>query len=429
MYKTMETKLKHLSDEEKVFLRCLCRTAKNLYNESLFTIRQHYFDTGEHLFFETLYKIMSKSNNYKILPANMSQQLIKRLCWEYKSFFAAVKRAKENGTKCDARPPSYLDKNGYRALIIQEFMITGDRSKFLLPISQSTKKRKFNKKFYIDIPKPIQHYQINEIRIIPKNQADYFIVHFVYDDGLNYNLPVHQTKKALAIDTGVSNLMTCVTSTGESFIVDGRYLKSKNQWYNKEIARLQSIQAKQTEVIRTRKKSIHPKQTKRMRNITEKRNRQMKDYIYKAAKYVINYCVEHQVDIVVFGWSDAYKERLNLGKVQNQMFVQIPLAKLRDRIEELCLQYQIKFVVIEESYTSQSSFFDKDILPTYDPNHIGKYQFSGKRVKRGLYKQKNGERINADVNGALNILRKSKVVSLDALYHRGVADTPKRIRL
>ena len=118
-----------------------------------------------------------------------------------------------------------------------------------------------------------------------------------------------------------------------------------------------------------------------------------------------------------------------MGRQNNQNFVNIPFGKLKNKLEYLCELNNIQFIEQEESYTSKASFFDMDTIPVYDEESVQTYTFSGKRVKRGLYKTASGMTFNADVNGALNILRKSNVVSLDALYTRGAVDTPVRIRI
>ena len=115
--------------------------------------------------------------------------------------------------------------------------------------------------------------------------------------------------------------------------------------------------------------------------------------------------------------------------INNQNFVNIPYGKLRDKLVYLCKLYGIEFKLQEESYTSKASFFDGDEIPIYDKENPQEYIFSGKRIKRGLYQTSVGKLINADCNGALNILRKSKVVDLSILYNRGELDTPKRIRV
>ena len=141
----------------------------------------------------------------------------------------------------------------------------------------------------------------------------------------------------------------------------------------------------------------------------------------------MNYCVNKDIDTIVCGVNKGFQRNSNIGKVNNQKFTQIPFGKLRENLRYLCKLNGIKFIEQEESYTSKASFWDKDIIPTYGDEDIP--TFSGKRIKRGLYKTKEGKSLNADVNGALNILRKSNIVSLEGLYARGELNTPVRIRV
>ena len=216
------------------------------------------------------------------------------------------------------------------------------------------------------------------------------------------------------------NLCTCVTNTGASFIIDGRKLKSINQYYNKINAKLQSIKDKQR---------IMRKTTLRQKKLAMKRNNRVNDYMNKTARKIINYCLNNDIGNIVLGYNNDFQRNSNVGSINNQNFVNIPYSKLRDKLEYLSKLYGIEFKLQEESYTSIASFFDRDEIPIYNKDNSQEYIFSGKRIKRGLYKTKKGYLLNADCNGALNILRKSKVVSLEALYHRGELNTPKRIRV
>ena len=147
------------------------------------------------------------------------------------------------------------------------------------------------------------------------------------------------------------------------------------------------------------------------------------------ARIIVSYCLNNDIGKIVLGYNEDFQRNSNMGSTNNQNFVNIPYGKLRDKLVYLCELYGIEFRLQEESYTSKASFFDKDEIPIYDKENIQKYIFSGKRIKRGLYQTSKGKLINADCNGALNILRKSKVVDLSVLYNRGELDTPERIRI
>ena len=222
----------------------------------------------------------------------------------------------------------------------------------------------------------------------------------------------------MAVDIGVDNLASCITTLGTSFILDGRKLKSINQGWNKEKARLQSIADRQK-----------TKTTNRLSCITEKRNNQTKDILRKSARYIINYCIEYRIGTLVVGYTPDFKRNVNMGRSNNQSFTNISFGDFRQILKSLCGRYDIQYMEQEESYTSKSSFLDKDILPEYKPEQPYVGAFSGKRIHRGLYKTKDGTIVNADINGAANILRKSKQnFDFEGLC-RGLLASPLRIRL
>lgn len=215
----------------------------------------------------------------------------------------------------------------------------------------------------------------------------------------------------------LNNWLTCVSSVGTSFIIDGKHVKSLNRWYNKQISVL-------------KENKTQGFWSKKLATITEKPNRQMRDAVNKAARLVINHCIEYGIGQIVFGWNQGNKQEINLGRRNNQSFVQVPTAKLKQRISQLCEQYGIEFVETEESYTSQSSFLDNDFLATYGEK-LESWKSSGKRVKRGLFRTAQNHYINADANGAANILRKvTATLGLDlSRVDRGVLTRPQRIFL
>ena len=415
MYLTVKQKVKHLSKEEYSILRELCHTAKNLANEAIYNVRQYYFTEGEYLKYEKNYALLKDSPNYKMLNSNMAQQILKEVDGSFKSFFGLLKLAKKGKYAFkDCKLPHYLPKDGFVTLVIGFVRLNENR--LILPYSQMYKKT--HKPVEIKIPPILADKHIKEIRIIPKSGARFFEIQYTYEaECIQRNL---NKNNALALDLGVNNLVTAVSSEGRSFIIDGRKLKSVNQWFNKENARLQGIKDRQGDKRRT---------TNRQKILADKRNRQVNDYMSKAAKKIINYCIAHNIGTLVIGYNETFQRNTDIGRQNNQNFVNIPFGKLRSKLEYLCELNGIAFVKQEESYTSKASFWDKDVIPVYNADNPQKYHFSGKRVKRGLYRTANGKLLNADVNGALNILRKSSVVSLDTLYSSGEVDTPVRIRV
>lgn len=415
MYLTVKQQIKHLSKEDYKSIKELCHIAKNLTNEAIYNVRQYYFTEDKFLKYEKNYKLLKSSPNYKELNSNMAQQILKEVDGSFKSFFGLIKLAKQGKYSFkDCKLPRYLPKDGYTTLVIGFVRLNGN--KLILPFSNNFKKT--HKVVEITIPPVLLDKKVKEIRILPKANARYFEIQYIYEAGcIQRNL---NTQNALALDLGVNNLVTAVSSTGKSFIVDGRRLKSINQWFNKENARLQSIKDKQ---------HFGKKPTNRQKAIARDCNNKVNDYMNKAARMIIDYCINNDIGTLIAGYNVTFQRNSHIGKQNNQNFVNIPYGRLRDKLAYMCEFNGITYVEQEESYTSKASFWDKDNIPVYNNDNPKEYEFSGNRVHRGLYKTANGKTFNADINGALNIMRKSNVVDMNILYGRGEVDTPIRIRI
>ncbi|MCH5585935.1 transposase [Shimazuella sp. AN120528] len=414
MYFTVKQQLKHLSKEEYLILKDLCHTAKNLYNQGLYQVRQHYFQEKKYLNYQENNQLLKGSEHYKRLNSNMAQQILKEVDGVWKSFFALIRQAKQG--KYDFRAiqmPRYLPKDGCYPLIVGFIRLNGNL--FVLPYSRSYQKE--HPPLMVRIPPLLADKKIKEIRILPKYRARFFEVHYTYEE----QAVQRDTDKnhVLAIDLGISNLAACVTSKGKSFLIDGKRLKSINQWYNKRNAHLQRIKDKQKQKGYTHQQVA----------LVAKRNRLVNDYLNKTCRKIIHYCLKYRIGTLVIGYNENLQKGSNLGKRNNQNFVNIPIGMIKEKLEYRCERYGMTLVQQEESYTSKASFWDQDELPTYDPSNSKTYTFRGARVKRGLYRTSSGMLMNADIHGALNILRKSNVVALTGLYTRGEVDTPVRIRI
>ena len=384
MYLTVKQQVKHLSKEDYLIIKELCHTAKNLANEVIYNVRQYYFTEGEFLKYEKNYTLLKNSPNYKALNSNMAQQILKEVDGSFKSFFGLLKLAKRGKYAFkDCKLPHYLPKDGYTTLVIGFVRLNGN--KLILPFSNSFKKT--HKPVEIAIPPVLLDKKIKEIRIMPKSNARFFEIQYIYKaERVQRNL---NTNNALALDLGINNLVTAVSSNGKSFIIDGRRLKS----------------------------------------IIRDHNNKVNDYMNKTARKVLDYCINNDIGTLVVGYNETFQRNSHIGKQNNQNFVNIPYGQLRNKLEYLCELNGIVFVKQEESYTSKSSFWDRDDIPVYNADNPREYQFSGNRAHRGLYKTASGKTFNADVNGALNIMRKSSVVDMNILYSRGEVDTPIRIRI
>lgn len=321
MYLTVKQQVKHLSKEEYLIIKELCHSAKNLANEAIYNVRQHYFTEGRFLKYEKNYTLLKNSPNYKALNSNMAQQILKEVDGSFKSIFGLLKLAKEGKYAFkDCKLPHYLPKNGYATLVIGFIRLNGN--KLILPFLNSFKKT--HKPVEITIPPVLLDKKVKEIRIIPKANARFFEIQYSYKaECIQRNL---NTNNALALDLGINNLITAVTSNGKSFIIDGRRLKSINQWFNKENSRLQSIKDKQ---------HFGRKPTNRQKSIARDRNNKVNDYMNKAARKVIDYCISNDIGTLVVGYNETFQRNSRIGRHNNQNFVNIPYGQLRSKLEYL----------------------------------------------------------------------------------------------
>ena len=398
----------------------MCHLSKNVYNESVYNIRQHYFAEGSYLRYEANFYQMRTSVNYIRLGSNISQQSMRAADQSFKSFFALLKKTKQGiYANWKVNLPHYLPKDALYPIVFVH--VTRDYvkdGKFQVPVSRSLRKDYPEIKLMLNLPEYLRNKKLHQIQIIPRCRGKHFEARYTFDDE-DIKHPQSDPTKALSIDLGIDNFATCATSDGRSFIIDGRNIKSINQWYNKQLSRLSRI--KDHQKIQS--------QTAKQYALATKRDRRVQDYIYCSAKYIVRYCIANQIGNIVVGYNDGFQNSTKLGKVNNQRFVMLPYGKFKSRLRYLCNLYGITYVEQEESYTSKANFWGQDDIPVWNPLNPKQRAFTGKRIHRGLYRTNDGQLLNADVNGALNILRKSNVVSLEGLYSRGEVDTPIRIRL
>lgn len=417
MYLTQSNVIRKLSKEEYAMLREMCRYSNNLYNVALYNIRQYYFQEKKFLRYEENYHVCKTNENYGLLQAGVSQQTLKVVDRSFKSFFNLIKKAKSGEYRFqDIKMPHYREKGGLFNLVLSTNAINIKGGFLTVPVSREFSKLHGGKQIRIPFPWRLVDKKIKEVRICPVYGGRYFKIQYCYVQEVEPQKV--SPNKTLAIDIGLENLATCVSTTGTSFIMDGRKIKSINQWWNKRKAFYQSIADKQG-----------VKKTERLSNLARKRNNRVQDYIRKTARYIVNFCIKNEIGTIVCGYNLDFKRGMNLGKKNNQQFTQISFGSLREALKNLCERYGIRYVEQEESYTSKASFLDLDDIPVYNAENPYKGTFSGKRVHRGLYRFSDGRIVNADVNGAANILRKSKQnFDFEGLC-RGLLASPLRIRV
>jgi len=424
-YKSMKTRL-YLSGNENDFLRYLMHASKNLYNEALYNVRQHFLNTKEYLSYTENYHLLKvTSENYRILNTTQGQAVIKKVDEAMKSFFGSLK-AKSNHK---VRLPRYLKKEGYYSLI-DRMVYKPNNHYYVLPrgnfikrvscLFKLSRKQDFLIKnldniyqlnIRINTPKCIINKQIKEITIKSQFDGQYIEVIHTYLDDEEIIDNINTKTETMAIDLGFNNLAYCALTNNNHLLIDGLKLKSMNQWYHKKMSVLSSKRPNQKVL------------TKQMTKLMIKRNNQMTYSINKASRLIVNHAINNNIGIIIIGYNEGFKD-INLSKQYNQMAKSIPLAKLRDRISYLAKSLEIKVEIISEEYTSKASYIDNDDIPELD---YKKHKFSGKRVKRGLYKSNKGFKINADLNAALNILKKGNP-NAERIGNRGW-NTPKRTYL
>ena len=377
----------------------LCFKSKNLYNYCNYLVRQEFINNKKVLDEYKLTGQLAKENqvDFRALPSKTSQQIVKLLFKNWKSFFRSIKDYSKHPNKYLGKPrlPQYKDKVKGRNVVIFTGQQFGIKDGYIY----------FCKKSGL-VPLKTKVDNVCQVRIVP--QSNCFVVEVVYEKEVK---KVKGLKKGMytSIDLGINNMATLVTNKGDSVLVNGRVLKSMNQYYNKEKSRLQSF-------IGDRGSS------NRIEALTYKRNNKIEDYMHKASRYIVDYCIKNRIQNIVIGKNDGWKQEVNMRKSTNQNFVSIPYNKLIQMIQYKAEEIGINVILQEEAYTSKC-----DALALEPIKHHEKYL--GKRVKRGLFRSSIGKYINADVNGALNILRKvigDKFIS-KLKTNRGLADNPVRI--
>ena len=395
-------------------LTFLCEESHKLTNMGIYVARQLYFKARKIIGKYDLEKEYKTNYHALVLHSQAAQQILRSVAESFKSYKGLVKAYNKGEITNRPRIPNYRKKGGMATVSYPKQALKLKGSQIRVPLGKTIARWFGLDSFYIPMPSNLNFASVKELRILPRNKCFYF--EFVYTKELK-KVELN-SNNVLGIDPGLNNWLTCVSNVETSFIIDGKHIKSMNRWYNKQVS-----------IIKENKPQGF--WNNRLAAITEKRNRQMRDGINKAAKIVISYCLEKNIGVVIFGWNKRNKDSINIGKKNNSEFVPIPTAQLKDRIAQMCEQHGIQFIETEESYTSKASFLDGDYLPTIGEKPKD-WKPSGRRTKRGLYRVGYGQwYINADCNGAANIIRKvSRTLGLDlSRLSRGVLSHPQRFCL
>jgi transposase, IS605 orfB family len=377
-----EKEIIYSNDERFELIKELCRLSKNLYNRSLYDIRQYYFETKLHRTWQSQRLIFTEQRDcdYYSIQSHLAGEVLMQVGRQFISFF-------NNKANKKKRIPRYKDRNGYnvvtfpRITISKRIEFNEDKQLYTYTLC----KRSYNLK-------------------VQSTKPNVKMMKFVYDEANDlikcfkiYEVEEPKLKKDnsryFSIDPGLNNIVSIYNNIGiRPLLYNGRPIKSINQYYNKTRARLRSELPKN---VRT---------SKRLKRLSIKRSNKIDYEMHKISSHIINEAVRNNISKIFIGNNVGWKNEINIGKRNNQNFVNIPHAKLFHQLSYKASLKGIDVIFTEESYTSKASFFDRDGLSVYgNPDN---HKFSGKRIKRGLYKDSKGNVWNADLNGAANIMRK-----------------------
>lgn len=387
---------KDKSKEDFRLLSELCHNSKNLYNHVNYIVRQAFVQKPENIEeyrdlihderFISEYSLSGrlakqKQVDYVSLKAQCSQQVISQVYQDWKSFFKSIKSYKTDKSKFRGCPrlPKYKDKNGMNILIYTNQCCSFDKN---------TRELRLGKKIRIATAVLLEYIDnFKQVRIVPKN--GYFQIEIVYNKKVGSQNVTNTKKNSVGIDLGVDNLATITSDKPgvKPIIVNGRCVKSINQYYNKKLGELKSEYSKHGR--KSGEKSL---------KLSRKRKFKIDDYFHKMSRQIVNWCVDNDVGKVFIGHNSGWKQHANIGKVNNQNFVQIPFDRFIQMLKYKMAEAGIRLEIVNEAYTSKCSAIDNEPIEKHD-------EYLGRRVKRGLFKTKTGKLVNADVNGSLNILR------------------------
>lgn len=377
-----EKEIIYSTDERFDLIKELCHLSKNLYNACLYDVRQYYFETKSYRPWKLQKSIFIKNDNpdYYALQSNLAGEVFKQVGEQFISFF-------NNKSNKKKKIPKYKDKNGYNLVVFPKLAIS--------------------KQIEFDEDKQIYTYTLCKKSYnlkIQSTKPNVKMVQFVYDEANNlikcfkiYEVEQPELKRDnsryFSIDPGLNNIVSIYNNIGiRPLLYNGRPIKSINQYYNKTTAKLRS------------ELPTNVKTSKRLKQLSFKRNNKIGYEMHKISTHIINEAIKNNISKIIIGNNVGWKNEINIGRRNNQNFVNIPHTKLFNQLLYKGLLNGIEVVFTEESYTSKASFFDKDELPVYGEND--NHKFSGRRISRGLYKDSKGNLWNADLNGGGNIMRK-----------------------
>ena len=395
----------HTNDSTKAVLEFICSEANKLSNCAIYYCRQMFFKARKYVSNYELDEMMKSNLHFKALRSAVAQQACHKVGESFKSYRKLAKLYREGKLTNKPRLPKYRKKGGLTVVSYPARWLKVVDGQIKFTLGKQVKVWFGIDSFTLPMPSNLDFEDIKEVRILPRNRC--FYAEFVYKQ--KKIVSKLDRSNVLCLDPGVGNLLTGVSTIGKSFIIDGKRVKSINQWYNKKVAAL-------------KKGKPQAYWDDQLAALSEKRNRVFKDLRNKVARFIVNWCLTNNVGTIIHGWNQGIKNSSKMSKKVNQEFVTIPNAAIKNRIEQLANQHGILFITQEESYTSKSNFLGNDELPTFGEKPVRKPIFTGKRGKkikgklnnlgRGGYLTDDGIWLNSDCVGAANLLRKKAITQL-----------------
>lgn len=369
---------KHVINEHhEYFDECkhLAWLSKNLYNATLYCIRQQFIFNRKYIGYYEINKKFTHRNqhDYRQLPSKVSNMTQKLVDENMRSFFGLLKLKKDKGYDKPIKLPNYLKSDGLQVVHYVKQALSFKKKKGFIHLSKTN--------IFIKTQQNVDN--IRYVKIVPKGNHFLIIVGYsvkgieLLEDNSRYG----------SIDLGLNNLITFSSNVTKPFIINGKPIKSINQYYNKQVSKFKS------------KLPNNKRTSKHINNLYKRRSHKIDDYFHKVSSKLVNHLVSNRINTLVIGYNKGWKQDIKIGKRNNQNFVQVPFQRLINMLIYKCNEQGISVVLQEESYTSKCSFLDKESIKKHN-------RYEGRRVKRGLFKTKNGDIINADLNGSLNILKK-----------------------
>ena len=364
----------------------LCHLSKNLYNQTNYILRNQFINHEKMTGYNKLAKQFSipsdieKYNNYQKLPAQTAQWTIKKMKQAWSSFFESMKEYGKHPEKYLGKPgiPKYKNRNG-------EFMIIFTNQQCSIENGILNFPRSIN----MEVRTRLNDVNLREVRIVPQGTG--YTVEIVYEKEI-MDFTAEKPRRIMGIDIGVRNIVTIGDSiSSEGIAVRGGILKSINQFFNKEYAGLKSISDRQMG---------NRFMSKREKKLFMKRNRKIRDIMHKLSRAIVQYAETRNIDTIVIGHNDGWKQEVNMGKWNNQNFVQLPFNTLIGQIKYKAEEIGINVIIQDESHTSKCSFMDDESIEHHDI-------YMGKRIRRGVFRSKKGILIHADLQAVYNIIKKA----------------------